>query len=321
MKGKIGIEEHFALPDTLEGMPAGQSNLNALSQRLLDMFAMRIEEMDKHGMDMMILSLNSPAIQETHVPARAVDLAKRCNDHLAETIQRHPTRFRGFAALPMQDPDAAIRELERCVRDLGFLGALVNGYSQIDSPSNAVYLDDKRYWPFWAKVSELNVPFYLHPRDPLPEWQRIYEGHPWLLAATWGFTVETATHALRLMCSGIFDKHPNLTLILGHLGECIPHHIWRSQNRLERDPRPKPFKKPLGDYLRENVYITTSGNFFTPALVNCITVMGPDRVMFSTDYPFEPVGKAAAWFDNIEMDEAVRRKIGRDNAVRLFNLK
>ena len=320
MKGKIGLEEHFALPDSLGDMPGGQPDLGLLTRQLLDMYELRVEEMDRHGMDMMILSLNSPAIQYTVDPAKAVDLARRCNDHLAETIARHPKRFRGFAALPMQDPDAATEELERCVKDLGFLGALVNGYSQIGSLSNAVYLDDKRYWSFWGKVEELDVPFYLHPRNPLKEWQGSFEGHPWLLASAWAFTAETATHALRLMCSGLFDAYPKLTLLLGHLGECIPHHIWRTQRRMERDPRPKPFARSLFDYLTENVYITTSGNFFTPALDNCITVMGADRVMFSTDYPFEPVGAAAEWFDALEMEEETKRKIGRDNAIRLFKL-
>jgi len=271
-------------------------------------------------MDMMILSLNSPAIQQAHVPSEAVDLARRCNDHLAETITRFPTRFRGFAALPMQDPDAATVELERCVKDLGFLGALVNGYSQVDSPDNAVYLDDKRYWPFWAKVEELDVPFYLHPRDPMVQWQGSFAGHPWLLASAWAFTAETATHALRLFCSGIFDAYPRLTLLLGHLGECIPHHVWRTQRRMDRDPRPRPFKRSMFDYLTQNTYITTSGNFFTPALINCISVMGADRVMFSTDYPFEPVGAAAEWFDALDLDEETMRKIGRENAVRLFKL-
>lgn len=320
MQGKIGLEEHFAVDETVGHIPAGLTNADERRRRLLDIFTTRIEEMDRNGMEMMILSLNSPAVQEEWDAAKAVDLARRCNDHLAEAVARRPDRFQGFAALPMQDPDMAARELERCMRELGFKGALVNGFSQIGSPDNAVYLDDPRYRPFWATVEALNAPFYLHPRNPMASQCRMYEGHPWLMAAAWAFTVETATHALRLLCSGIFDAYPGLTLILGHLGECLPHTLWRTQNRLNRDPREKPFKKPLPHYLRHNVLVTTSGNFRTPALRNVIEEMGVERVLFSTDYPFETVHDAATWFDNAEMTGAERQAIGRDNAIRIFNL-
>lgn len=320
MLGKIGLEEHFAVEETVGHIPAGLKNAEERKKKLLDIFNMRVAEMDKYGMDLMILSLNSPAIQETCNAREAVDLARRCNDHLAECIARRPDRFRGFAALPMQDPEAAIEEMERCVKDYGFKGALVNGYSQIGSPDTAVYLDDKRYWPFWAKMQELDVPFYLHPRNPMKDQRKIYDGHPWLMAAAWAFTVETATHMLRLLCSGIFDEYPKLKLIVGHLGECVPFHSWRTQNRLNRDPRPRPFKLTIQEYLKRNVYVTTSGFCSTPALINTIAEMGVERVMFSTDYPFETVEDAATWFDNAEIPEVIRAKIGRENARALFNL-
>ena len=320
MQGKIGLEEHFAVEETVGHIPAGLTNAADRGRRLLDMFDMRIDLMDKNGMDLMILSLNSPAIQETYNAKEAVELARRCNDHLADTIARRPDRFRGFAALPMQDPDAAIVELERCVKELGFKGALVNGYSQIGDPDTAVYLDDARYRDFWAKMQELDVPFYLHPRNPMPDQTKIYEGHPWLMAAAWAFTVETATHALRLLCSGIFDENPRLKLLLGHLGECIPLHAWRTQNRFNRDPRPRPFKHDLFYYLRNNVWVTVSGNYRTPALINTIAEMGADRIMFATDYPFETVEDACTWFDNAEISEEERQMIGRTNAIKLFNL-
>lgn len=320
MQGKIGLEEHFAVEETVGHIPAGLTNAQERKKRLLDIYDMRIEEMDRHGLDIMILSLNSPAVQEECDPRKAVELARRCNDYLAEIVQRRPDRFRGFAALPMQDPDGAARELERCVKEFGFKGALVNGFSQINDPDNAVYLDDPRYRAFWGVVEELDAPFYLHPRNPMEGQRRIYEGHPWLMAAAWAFTVETATHALRLFCSGIFDEYPRLKLILGHLGECLPHTLWRTQNRLNRDPREKPFKKPLPHYMQNNLYVTTSGNFHTPALKNVIEEMGAEKVLFSTDYPFETVKDAAEWFDNADISEQQRQAIGRDNARRLFNL-
>src|SRR4029453_15346601 len=129
-----------------------------------------------------------------------------------------PDRFVGVAALAMQDPEIATQELERCVKELGFRGALVNGFSQVGRPDPAVSYDLPQYRPFWAAVERLDVPFYLHPRNPLPRDARLYAGHPWLLGAAWGFGNETAVHALRLIGSGLFDEFPRLSIVIGHLG-------------------------------------------------------------------------------------------------------
>jgi 2,3-dihydroxybenzoate decarboxylase len=236
-------------------------------------------------------------------------------------VHAHPDRFGGFAALPMQDPGDAAAELTRAIEQLGFKGALVNGYSQVGSPDRVVYYDDPAYHSFWATVERLNVPFYLHPRDPLPAREPIYDGHPWLLGPVWAFGVETATHALRLMASGLFDRHPRLTMILGHLGEGLPYSIWRCDHRLAKSRRGMPARRPLAEYLRSNVFLTTSGNFRTPTLQAAIAEIGIDRVMFSVDYPFEDTVDAARWFDTVPLSEADRRKIGRDNAIDLFRLQ
>jgi len=220
----------------------------------------------------------------------------------------------------MQDPDAASAELARAVNDLGFKGAMVNGFSQVGDSDTIVYYDDPIYRPFWATVAQLAVPFYLHPRDPLPNRMPIYDGHPWLRGASWAFGVETATHALRLMASGIFDAHPKLTVILGHLGEMLPYNIWRFDHRVTKRPREIPAKRKFGEYLRSNFYVTTSGNFHTPTLTCDIAEMGADRVLFSVDYPFEEVVDAAAWFDKAEISEGDRVKIGRTNAAALFKI-
>jgi 2,3-dihydroxybenzoate decarboxylase len=221
----------------------------------------------------------------------------------------------------MQDPDAAIVELTRAVKDLGFKGVMVNGFSQVGDADTIVYYDDPRYRAFWAAVAELGVPFYLHPRDPLPDRVTFYDGHPWLRGASWAFGVETATHALRLMSSGIFDTHPTLTAILGHLGEMLPYCIWRFDHRVTKRPRGIPARKTFTEYLRSNFYVTTSGNFHTNTLNAAIAELGPDRVLFSVDYPFEECADAATWFDACEIPEADRLKIGRTNATQLFNLK
>jgi 2,3-dihydroxybenzoate decarboxylase len=324
MKGKIGLEEHFAIRETLSDS-AGfvpQDHWQELEYRLLDIHEKRLRLMDEHGMEMMVISLNAPAVQAVPDPKKAHEIARRANDFLAEQIALRPDRFQGFAALAMQDPDVASRELERCVKDLGFKGALVNGFSQIRDPNTAVYYDLPQYWPFWGVVAALDVPFYLHPRNPLPKDAAIYEGHRWLMGPAWAFGQETAVHALRLMGSGLFDKYPKLQIVLGHMGEGLPFSIWRVDyhNAWVKFPRPYPAKKKIGEYFSQNFHITTSGNFRTQSLIDAMMEIGADRILFSTDWPFENIDHAADWFDATNISEADRIKIGRSNAIKLFKL-
>jgi gamma-resorcylate decarboxylase len=322
MKDKIALEEHFAIDLTI-----GDSQVYArpevwetIRRNLLDLEQQRVEEMDRWGTRYAILSLNSPAVQGIPDSQRAVEVARRANDTLAGHVTRHSHRFGGFAALPMQDPDAAIRELERAINELGFQGFLVNGFSQVGDVDTVVYYDDPRYADFWSAAAALGKPFYLHPRDPLLSREPIYQGADWLTGPTWAFAVETGTHALRLMGSGLFDRHPALQMILGHFGEGIPFSIWRCDHILRKGRRGMPCERELGDYLRENVYITTSGNFRTPTLLSTMLEVGSDRIMYSVDYPFENHENAARWFDTCEISENDRYKIGRGNAERLFRL-
>jgi 2,3-dihydroxybenzoate decarboxylase len=271
---------------------------------------------------MMVLSLNAPAIQAIPDPARADEVARKANDALAAEVAKRPERFQGLAALPMQDPQLAARELERCVR-LGFKGALVNGFSQVHDKDTAVYYDLPQYRPFWETVERLDVPFYLHPRSPLASQAKNYEGHAWMLGPGWGFAQETSVHALRLMASGLFDRHPRLKIVLGHLGENLPYSLWRIDhcNGWIKDGRHKyPAQKNIADYFRANFWLTVSGNFHTPTLIAAMVEIGADRIMFSIDWPFEDVGQAAEWFDHATISEADRVKIGRSNAIELFKL-
>lgn len=325
MQGKVALEEHFAIPETLQDSAgfAPEADWPELQGRLLDIQERRLREMDAHGIEMMLLSLNAPAVQAIPNPEKADDVARRSNDFMAEQIVRQPTRFAGLAALPMQTPELATRELVRCVKELGFCGALVNGFSQIaDSPSG-IYYDIKAYWPFWAEVERLDVPFYLHPRNPLPKDAAIYEGHRWLLGPSWAFGQETAVHALRLMGSGLFDAHPRLNIVIGHMGEGLPYSMWRidNHNKWMRVQNNYPAKRLIGEYFRENFYITTSGNFRTQTLIDAMLEIGSDRILFSTDWPFENIDHASDWFDAAPISEIDRQKIGRDNARALFNLK
>jgi gamma-resorcylate decarboxylase len=321
MQGKIAVEEHFRIEET-KGSESRYPGpyWSGLSSKLLDVFGARLTEMDANGIEMAVLSLNSNAVQGIFDAAKAVEIARKANDALAEIVAKRPDRFAALAALPMQDPDAAIAELKRCVRDLNFRGVLVNGFSQVGAADTAVYYDAPQFRPFWGEVERLGVPFYLHPRDPLPSRRQAYEGHPYLVGSPWGFAEETAIHALKLMGSGLFDEYPALKIVLGHLGERIPYDLWRLDHRLRQVPG-RPAKRAMGDYFRQNFYLTTSGHFCTPSLIQAILTVGADHLLFAVDYPFEDHAQAAAWFDSTDIAEMDRRKIGRDNAVALFNLR
>ena len=219
----------------------------------------------------------------------------------------------------MQDPDGATRT--SCVKELGFRGALVNGFSQVGNAETTAYYDLPQYRPFWAMAEKLDVPFYLHPRNPLPRDAKIYDGHPWLLGPIWAFGHETAVHALRLMASGLFDAHPRLQIILGHMGENLPFAMWRvdNANAWIENRHSWPAKKRLSDYFRENFYVTTSGNFHTPALYNTMLEIGADRIT-----P-RPTGRSRTSTTppngSMPVRSANDRRHGRDNARRPFRLE
>ena len=324
MKGKIAFEEHMAIEQTVghAKAAAGESGRwDELALELLDVGKKRLAAMDKSGIELVLLSLNAPGLQSVLDTEQAIGTAGQANDRIAQAVNRYPGRYAGLAALPMQDPDAASAELERCINELGFKGVLVNGFTQKNEPDSAIYYDIPEYREFWATVSDLDVPFYLHPRMQIPSQARNYKGHPWLMSSPWGFAVETSIHALRLCGSGVFDDFPNLKIILGHMGENIPFALWRLDARMRFSPRGYRGKRPLGDYFRDHFHITTSGNFNDPAFRCTLDVMGADRVYFSVDYPFERMESAADWFDTTTViTDEERVQIGRTNAIELFKL-
>ncbi len=322
---KITLEEHFVFPGAFDltfhplGLPP--EAWRRIEARLLDATEERIPLMDANGIEMQVLSLTANGIQAEPDRRRAIDKAKACNDWLAEKfVAAHPTRFAGFAAVALQDPEAAAAEAERAVTQLGFKGVLVNGYVNVRDHDHAEYLDLPKFFPFWERVQSLGVPVYLHPRAPLPNQRVVYEGHDEMMGPMWAFGAETAAHALRLMTSGLFDRFPRQQLILGHMGEGLVAMMARAQRRFEYAPCGKTVKKPLAQYLRDHFYITTSGNFHTPTLNNVVEEMGIDRVMFSVDYPYESIAEGAAWFDGCPLDGEARIKVGRRNAQRLLKL-
>jgi gamma-resorcylate decarboxylase len=329
LQGKIALEEHVMVPAA--GAPGAfqPARVNDpeyfadVHKRLSDS-ARRLEEMDRCGIELMVLSLTQPGVQALTDAAKAVEVARRINDELAERfVAAYPRRFAAFASLPMQDIAAAGDELERAVKQLGFKGAMINGYSNIGDPDSAQYLDEAPVWEFWARVAELDVPIYLHPRDPLPSQRRIYDGYPVLIGSAWGFGVETAGHTLRLMLSGLFDRFAGLKIVLGHLGEGLPFLLPRVEHRLRHATLEGSgaAKKSLTEYLCRNFYLTTSGAFRSTALIQTLLEVGSDRVLFSIDYPYETMQEQSEWFETVPLGNDERYKIARDNALRVLRLE
>ncbi len=325
MKGKIVLEEHIenpAFPATGEHPFVKDDYFDEVSKKLHDPVIL-LGEMDEFGIETTVVSLTQPGIEGIPDAAEAVKVAREQNDYAYKTyVEPHRGRLLAFAAVPLQDPKAAADELERAVTQLGCVGALVNGYSNIGDEDTARYLDEPAVLPFWERVAALKVPVYLHPRIPLKSQTRAFEGYPAMMGAPWGFGRETAEHTIRLILSGLFDRFPDLTLIIGHMGEALTFTLPRLEHRL-RHVKPGAHgahKMPPTHYLHHNIFITTSGVFRTSALIDAMLEIGSDRILFSIDYPYESTAEIAPWFDACPISEPDRRKIGRDNARALFKL-
>lgn len=317
----IAIEEHYWDPEVAATFAAAggprRERPGATVERLYDYSEIRLKEMDEAGIDCQVLSHGAPSTQRGD-PAAAVKLARGANDRLREIVEAHPSRFAAFACLPTPDPEASTAELERCVKNLGFKGAMVHGLT------NGVFFDDRRFWPIFQKAQELDVPLYMHPAAPHPAvveayYQDYLEDFPSLGTAGWGYTVETATLGIRLVLSGVFDAYPGLKIILGHMGESLPFSLWRINQALARQGnRDTDFS--FRDYFRKHFWITTSGNFSNPALLCSVMEMGVDRIMFSVDYPFVHNDLAAAWVPTIPLCDEDKAKILSGNAEKLLRV-
>ena len=312
----IAIEEHYwdaELAKTYGGLEAARPG--PISERLHDLGALRIKEMDEAGVDIQVLSHGAPSTQK--LPAdSAVALTRAVNDRLAAACKAHPTRFSAFAALPTAVPEAAADELERCVEEHGFKGAMLHGLS------GGEFLDKPKFWPIYARAAALDVPIYLHPGLPDSRVMDAYyadyaKDYPMVVRAAWGYTVETATTAIRMVLSGVFDEHPNLKIILGHLGETLPFLVWRIDQALKR-PGAKP--KSFRDDFCKHFWITTSGNFSTPALLCCMQEMGIDRLLFSIDWPFVDNPPAIEWMQGLSLSDEDKAKMLSGNAKRLLKI-
>jgi 2,3-dihydroxybenzoate decarboxylase len=318
MMRKIALEEHFTRPELsvyaqYAGSSRGSPVFAGFQQRLLDFGEMRLEAMDRAGIDLAVLSVTTPGVQAEPDTNVAIKRARIENDFLAREITKHPTRYAGFAHLPLQDAGAAADELSRCVEQLEFKGAMVNGHT------NGRYLDERSYDPFWERVEALGVPIYLHPRDPFDS-PHMFAGHRELSGATWVWTVETATHALRLVFGGVFDRYPKAKLILGHMGETLPYLLWRLDSRSRVRAGNEPIERAPSDIIRNNIFVTTTGVCAHASLLCALSALGEDSVMFSVDYPYEDCEVAAKFIDSAPVSDEVRAKVCHGTARRVLRL-
>jgi predicted TIM-barrel fold metal-dependent hydrolase len=341
---KIDLESHFYTPEYIrylesrdvpprhevgpEGIRAwlepSQPDLSLkhserLKATLLDLGQGRVDELDRVGIDVQCLSLSSPGLEQFE-PEGQVDQARKANDVLAGVLRDFPGRYIGMASLPMSAPEVAVEELERCVTELGFKG--VNIHSHIGN----TYLDDPRYFPVLEKAAQLGVPIDLHPTLPHANMLEPYLGYGWALPGPGlGFGHETAVHAMRMIYAGIFDRLPALQIILGHFGEGLCHWVYRvdfdfNKPWMDKSHRPKIERDRPSDYLRENFWYTSSGNFVNSALMSTMFEIGADRIMFASDYAWETMDDAVEFIDQAPVGKLDKEKICFGNAERLFGL-
>jgi 2,3-dihydroxybenzoate decarboxylase len=301
MLRKIALEEHFLAPGLIDYWIPTVAELDraaadALFRRLTEVGEGRLQEMARAGIERAVLSVAGPGAQAEPVVATAVRKAKEANDFLAREIHRRSRFLLAFAHLPMQDPAAAAAELDRCIHDLEFSGALIHDHGL------GRYLDDPAYEPFWERAGTLGAPVYL-----LGGARGGGEG-----------TFDLGAHVLRLIFSGTFDRHPKAQIILGRLGEALPYLAWYLDRQAEREGL--RLERRPSDYLRDNVHVTTAGLLSAAPLYCAVAALGPDRVMFATSYPFESSVEAGHFLDTVRLDEGLRASIAFRNAERLFAL-
>jgi len=312
----IPIEEHYWDPELTKHYTGSEASRGGeTEERLYDFGALRLKEMDEAGIDVQVLSHGAPSTQKLGSDI-AVGVTRDVNDRLARICAANPKRLAAFAALPTADPQAAADELERTVKKHGFKGAMIHGMS------NGEFVDLKKYWPIYERAEALDVPVYFHPSLPDPRVTEIYyqdyaKDFPLVVRPAWGFTVETATQAIRLVLSGVFEKHPGLNVILGHFGETLPFLLWRIDAALRR-----PGQKPMSfrDIFTNNFYVTTSGFFSDPALLCCVMEMGVDHILFAVDWPFVMNPPAVQWMADVPISDADKAKILSGNAQRLLRM-
>ena len=317
MVRKIALEEHFLSPGLIEYWRPTMSEVapehaEYLFRNLTDFGELRLQSMDRAGIARAVLSIAGPGVQAERDAATAVRRARESNDFLAREIDKRPDRYCGFAHLAMQDAEAAADELQRCMRELNFCGAMINGHTQ------GRYLDAAQLYPFWQRAEALGAVIYLHPADPVAQ-PSVLCGYKALMRPMWGWGFETGSHALRLIVGGHFDRFPGAKLMLGHLGETLPFLLWRFDSRAKFHGL--KLNKAPSQYIRQNLIVTTSGMCSAEPLNCTLAALGRDRIMFAADHPFESAQEAGEFLDHVALEEPLRADIAANNAARYLGLK
>lgn len=321
----IAIEEHFITPMYRDQVAAnefrnfylksrGEQLGHDIVEQNSDLGAKRIAHMDAAGIDVQVLSFGSPGAQGFAADV-AIPMARDANDRLHAAMKAWPGRFEGFAALPTADPKAAVAELERAVTQLGFKGTMIHGHTRGE------FLDAKKYWVIFERAESLGVPIYLHPTLPHPNAvQAYFEGYEELARAGWGFAVDTSCHFLRIVFAGVFDAFPKLKIILGHLGEGLPFAMHRLNDHTCRAAARRGLKREPIEYLKDNLLVTTSGNWYEPAFLCTLLALGADNILFAVDWPYEPNATAMAFLKKMSVSDLDREKIAHLNAERILRM-
>jgi predicted TIM-barrel fold metal-dependent hydrolase len=313
----IALEEHYATTGFLSGPGGWLASRPGIVEPISDLGDGRIAAMDDAGVDLAVLSLAAPGVEQLDGP-QAVRLARDCNDELAAAVGRYPDRLAGFATLPISAPGAAAEELERAVRQIGFPGAVINGHSQ------GRYLDDPFCDPVLSRAAALEVPIYLHPTiPPAGVIESSYAGFAdqvtfAFATVGWGWHINTATHVLRLILGGVFDRYPSLQIIIGHMGEATSFMLPRFDDTLT--PELTGLRHPVSTYLRQNVHYTFANFNDVATYANLVAQVGVGRVCFSADYPFGSMRAARAFLDGLPLSDDDRASISHRNAERLLGL-
>ncbi|WP_110959118.1 amidohydrolase family protein [Acidovorax sp. ST3] len=315
---KIALEEHFSAPGFDEYSAKYTRALPTdfvakLDAKLTDFDDQRLQEMDAGNIEYVVLSQTMPGVQAETDRDIAVRRARENNEFLVERVARHPQRFGAFAHVALQDPTAAANELERTVVEYGFKGAMINGHTL------GRYYEAAEFDVFWERAQALGVPIYLHP-NAFSQPPALLEGMPVLQGAAWGWGVETAGHALRLLFGGVFDRFPRLNLILGHMGEALPFQRWRIDSRFAAYPSGIKLARKPSEYIGSNILITTSGVCSAPALLGAVGELGAEAVLFSVDYPYESTAEACTFIEEAPLTDSVRAMVCHGNARRLFKM-
>ncbi|CDS05966.1 hypothetical protein LRAMOSA08494 [Lichtheimia ramosa] len=327
MLGKIALEEAFNLPDIAEASKEDTkifvTDIDRYMSDVVDITGQRLQRKDQWGVGYTILSHTVPGVQGESDPASAEKMATRINNYIADKIKNHRKRYGAFATLSMHDPKQAGEELTRCVKELGFHGALLNDVQHAGPDGETLlYYDHPRYDALWKVVCELDVPIYIHPAPPQGViYEKQYKDRRYLIGPPLSFANNVSLHLLGMISNGVFDRFPKLQVIVGHLGEHIPFDFWRINHWFEDIEKPLGMvaKRTLRDYFQDNIWITTSGDFSNATLNYCISQVGADRILFSIDYPYETFEDACDWFDNrTEISIGDKIAIGRENAKRLL---